>query len=140
MAASGRGTLQTVLAVLFALMAVANLSKALQTDTTETRFFVSGFVFFGNRLSGMPNTILATTFAILLVVYAAGIWRMRRYALYLAYGYAVYVTINIISFLALNPFPETTGGAVFSVVYMLGALTFTWGSAILLTRLRTQLN
>ena len=43
-----------------------------------------GFVFFGMKLSGVPNAIVAPLFGILLAVLAYGIWTMRRFAMPIA--------------------------------------------------------
>ena len=104
MANSRRGTALTVLAILFAILAVSDILKPLHLEGPTT-----GLVFFGKRLSGAPNAILGPILGIVLLIYAAGIWRMSRYALYLGYAYAIYVTINLMLFSARNPlasFPE----------------------------------
>ncbi|MGB9381598.1 hypothetical protein, partial [Candidatus Binatus sp.] len=98
MANSRRGTALTVLAILFPILAVSDILKPLHLEGPTT-----GLVFFGKRLSGAPNAILGPILGIVLLIYAAGIWRMSRYALYLGYAYAIYVTINLILFSARNP-------------------------------------
>ena len=47
-----------------------------------------GFVFFGTRLSGAANTIVAPIFGIILAVYVYGILAMRKFALPLGIFYA----------------------------------------------------
>ena len=54
-----------------------------------------GFVFFGARLSGTPNLIVAPIFGILLSVYVYGIFAMRRFAWPLGIFYAAYVILNM---------------------------------------------
>jgi len=134
MADSRRSALFTVLAVLFALAALEDMLKPLHLEGPTT-----GLVFFGTRLGGMWNAMLGPLLGIFLLIYAAGIRQMRRYALYLAYVYATYVTINLLLFTATNPPPASKGEMVFGTVYSILALTLTWGAAILLTRHRAEL-
>ncbi|HZC45289.1 MAG TPA: hypothetical protein VE243_02375 [Candidatus Acidoferrum sp.] len=134
MAESRRGGALTTLAILFAILAVSDILKPLHLEGPTT-----GLVFFGRRLSGTPNAILGPILGIFLLVYAAGIWRMRRYALYLGYAYAIYVTINLVLFSATNPPPASQGEMIFGVVYIVAALALSWGTAILLTRSKADL-
>ena len=99
----------------------------------------TGLVFFGRRLSGTPNAVLGPILGIFLLAYAAGIWRMRRYAMYLGYAYAIYVTLNLVLFSARNPPPASRGEMIFSIFYIVFALGFSWGTAILLSRRKGDL-
>jgi hypothetical protein len=134
MADSPRGRALMVLAALYVLSAISDLLKPFHLEGPTT-----GLVFLGTRLSGVPNAILGPLLGIFLLVYAAGIWQMRRYAIYLAYGYATYVVINLILFAAKNEQPATQGERIFGIVYTILALLFTWSTAILLTRRRAEL-
>jgi hypothetical protein len=134
MAESRRGGALTTLAILFAILAVTDILKPLHLEGPTT-----GLVFFGTRLSGTPNAILGPVLGIILLAYAAGIWRMRRYALYLGYAYAVYVTINLVLFSARNPPPASQGEMIFGIVYIVVALGLSWGTAVLLGRHRNDL-
>jgi hypothetical protein len=129
MANSRRGTALTVLAILFAILALSDILKPLHLEGPTT-----GLVFFGKRLSGAPNAILGPILGIVLLIYAAGIWRMSRYALYLGYAYAIYVTINLILFSARNPPPASQSDMIFGIVYIVFALALSWGTAVLLSR------
>lgn len=129
MANSRRGTALTVLAILFAILAVSDILKPLHLEGPTT-----GLVFFGKRLSGAPNAILGPIFGIVLLIYAAGIWRMSRYALYLGYAYAIYVTINLILFSARNPSLTSRSEMIFGIVYIVFALALSWGTPVLLSR------
>ena len=129
MANSKRSTALTVLAILFAILAVSDILKPLHLEGPTT-----GLVFFGKRLSGIPDAILGPILGIFLLTYAAGIWRMRRYAMSLGFAYAIYVTINLILFSARNPPPASHGDVIFGIVYIVFALAFSWGTAILLSR------
>ena len=93
MAQAERGTILTVFAVLFAILAISNLMKPLQINE-ET-----GFVLFGSRLSGMPNVIAGIVAGLYLLVYAYGIWNMKRFVVGLAHAYALYVIVNLLLFM-----------------------------------------
>ncbi|HEY6417566.1 MAG TPA: hypothetical protein VIX59_01075 [Candidatus Binataceae bacterium] len=121
-----------VFAVLFAILAVSDLLKPFHLEGPTT-----GFVFLGTRTSGAANAILGPLFGIFLLVYAAGIWRMRRYVLGMAYAYAAYVFVNLIIYSVKHrgePQP-----LAFTVVYIAGAIGISWGTAIMLHRRRAQL-
>ena len=84
-----RGATLTILAVLLALMALSNFGK------TFTHHSGVGFVFFGMRLSGTANMIVAPIFGIIIAVYVYGILAMRKFALPLGIAYAAYVIVNM---------------------------------------------
>jgi hypothetical protein len=134
MGASRRTLGLTILAILFAILALSDILKPLHLEGATT-----GLVFFGKRLSGTPNAILGPLLGIFLLIYAAGIWRMRRYAIALGFAYAIYVTLNLVLFFARNPSPASQGEAIFGVVYIAGALALGWGTPILLRRRRAEL-
>ena len=134
MANSRRGGFLTTMAVLFVLLAIEDILKPLHLEGPTT-----GLVFFGRRLSGVPDAVLGPLVGIFLLIYAAGIWRMRRYALYLGFAYAIYVTINLVLFTATNPVPTSRGDQVFGIVYSILALVLTWATAILLNRHKDEL-
>ena len=134
MANSRRGGFLTTMAVLFVLLAIEDILKPLHLEGPTT-----GLVFFGRRLSGVPDAVLGPLVGVFLLIYAAGIWRMRRYALYLGFAYAIYVTINLVLFTATNPVPTSRGDQVFGIVYSILALVLTWATAILLSRHKDEL-
>ena len=134
MADSKRSGVLTVLAVLFALAAIEDLLKPFHLEGPTT-----GLVFFGTRLAGISNATLGPLLGIFLLIYAAGIWQMRRYAIYLAYVYAIYVAINLLLFTATNPRPASQSEMIFGIVYSILALALTWGAAISLTRSKAEL-
>jgi len=134
MADSRRGGRLTTLAILFAILALTDILKPLHLEGPTT-----GLVFFGKRLSGTPDAILGPMLGIILLTYAAGIWRMRRYAMYLGYAYAIYVTINLVLFSARNPPPASQSEMIFDIVYIILALAFSWGAAMLLNRHKVDL-
>src|SRR5208282_4735892 len=89
MAEKSRGPALTIFALLLALMAISNFGKPFSHNPGV------GFVFFGTRLSGVPNLIIAPIFGIILAVYAYGILAMRKFALPIGIFYAAYVIINM---------------------------------------------
>src|SRR5216683_1318691 len=134
MAESRRGGVLTTLAVLFGILGVTDILKPFHLEGATT-----GLVFFGQRLSGTADAILGSALGIILLIYAAGIWRMRRYALYLGYVYAVYVTLNLVLYQVRNPPPATQTERIAGFVYVILALAFSWGTAIILSRRRADL-
>jgi len=134
MAESRRGATLSTLAVLFGILGVTDILKPFRLEGATT-----GLVFFGQRLSGTADAILGPALGIVLLYYAAGIWRMRRYALYLGYAYAVYVTLNLVLYQMRNPPPATQSEKIFGFVYVILALAFSWGTAIILSRRKAEL-
>lgn len=134
MGESKRGALLTTIAILFAILAITDIVKPLKLEGPTT-----GLVFFGTRQTGIANAILGPLMGLILLFYAAGIWRMRRYAMVLAWLYAVYVIVNLVLYTQLNPPAKTQGEMIFGIVYMILAITITVGTAITLTRRRTEL-
>ena len=64
---------------------------------------------------------------------------MRRYALYLGFAYAIYVTINLVLFTVRNPPPTAQADKIFGFVYVIFALAFSWGTAIILSRRKAEM-
>ncbi len=135
MAEANRGPDLKVFAVLFALLAVSNLSKPLQLGGEQI-----GFIFFGQRLTGTANAIVGPLFGIYLLVYAFGIWRMKRFALPMGHAYATYVVLNLIMFTAKNPRPPGVGPIIFGIMYMTVAIGVSGGAAYLLTKHKAELS
>jgi hypothetical protein len=134
MAQSQRGTALTIFAIAFALLAISNFLKPLQLGGAQT-----GFVFFGQRLSGPLNTIMGPLFGIFLAVYAFGIWTMRRWAIPMGHAYATYVVLNLILYSFRNTTPDTASYKVFMVVYAAIAIGVALGSAVMLTQRKAEL-
>lgn len=130
-----RDTILTVFAVLFGILAISNLLKpfAVTSDT--------GFVLFGHRLTGTANAIAGPLFGLFLAIYAAGIWRLRKYAGPMAWAYAIYVLINLVLFNFYGPKPEGAGlgYALFGLVYAVIALGVSFGAAVALRQRAAQL-
>jgi tryptophan-rich sensory protein len=134
MGESKRGALLTTIAILFAILAITDILKPLKLEGPTT-----GLVFFGTRQTGTANAILGPLMGLILLVYAAGIWLMRRYAMTLGRLYAVYVIVNLVLYTQLNPPAKTSGEMIFGIVYMIVAIAMTVGTALILTRRRVEL-
>ncbi len=134
MAEPSRDRALSVFAVLFALLAVSNLLKPFQLGGSQT-----GFVLFGERLSGTANAVAGPLFGAYLALYAAGIWRRRRFALPMAYAYAAYVAVNLVLFNLRNPSPPGVGYLLFGLVYAAAAIGVSSGAAVTLARRKTAL-
>ena len=133
MAESSRGGVLTVCAVLFALLAVSNFSKPFQPGPNV------GFVFLGVKTHGIANTILGPAFGLLLLVYAFGIWQMRRWALPIGYAYAAYVILNLSLYTIRNAGSASMPPPAFMLGYIVVAVGVSTGSALLLHRRRNEL-
>jgi hypothetical protein len=126
-----RGAALGTVAVLFALLGVSNLMKPLEMHG-------AGFVFLGHRLSGTPNMILGPLFGLYLLAYAAGVWRLRQYALPMGRAYAAYVVLNLVLFQIWGPKPPEAGVgfAIFGLVYAVVAIGVSSGAVYLLKQKR----
>lgn len=124
-----RGPALTTFAILFGLLAVSNFLKPLELGET------TGFVFFGQRLKGLPNMIAGPLFGAYLAAMAAGIWRLRRWALPMVWAYLAYVIANLVLFRVFGPMEgEGAGRLVFGLVYMSIAIGVPLYTALLLRR------
>jgi len=131
-----RGSRLTVLALLFGLLAVSDLAKPLEASLGGG--LRPGFVLFGHRLSGTANAVVGPLFGLYLLVYAAGIWRVRRWALPMGVVYAAYVIVNLILFTLRDPEPMREG-VLFGAIYALVAIGVSWGAVWLLSQQRDVL-
>ena len=132
MAQAERGNVLTVFAILFAILAVSNLLKPLQLNES------TGFVLFGSRLSGMPNTIAGILAGLYLLVYAYGIWHMKRFVVGMAHAYALYVILNLLLFMYSDDVEDGELG-LFYLLYSVVAIGVSLGSAIILTKRKAEL-
>jgi len=130
-----RGAALTIFAILLALMAISNFGKPFSHNPGV------GFVFFGTRLSGLPNMLVATIFGILLAVYVYGIFAMRKFALPIGIFYAAYVIVNMPLFIL-----KYHGTAVmqehswaYLIPYPFVAIGVSSGAAVLLYRRKADL-
>ena len=141
---SKRGGFLTAMAILLALVAIEDVLKPFgrQEPTTPASFLPRiqpGIVVLGVRHTGSGAAILGPLVGAVLVLYAIGIWRMKHYAVAVAWIYAAYVILNLALFTIRNPPAPTRGGMIFGIVYSIGAIVLTVGTAIALTRRRADL-
>jgi len=121
--------------MLFVLMAISNFGKPFSHNPGV------GFVFFGTRLSGTRNLIVAPIFGIMLLAYAYGILAMRKFALPLGIAYAAYVIVNMPLFLVRyhgSPVMQEHSWA-YLLPYPFIAIGVTSGAAALLYRRKADL-
>ncbi|MGH7948746.1 MAG: hypothetical protein ACREQF_05955, partial [Candidatus Binataceae bacterium] len=122
-----RGWFLTIFAVLFAVLAFSNFTKAYQHSTDPNL----GLVILGVRFESMAaNLILGPLFGLILAAYAYGIWTMKRWVLPLSMAYAIYVPYNLVLFWFLNAGPRPT--VRFIVGYLAIALSGSVGTALYL--------
>jgi hypothetical protein len=136
MPTKSRGVTLTVLALLLALMAISNFGKPLAHNPGV------GFVFFGMRLSGAANKIVAPIFGAIIAVYVFGILTMRKFALPLGIFYAAYVIVNMPLFILRyhgTPVMQEHSWA-YLVPYPFVAIGVSSGAAWLLYRRRSELH
>lgn len=134
MSAPERGKTLSVFAVLFSILAISNLLKPFQILGPQT-----GFVFLGYRLDPIGSAVLGPAFGIFLLLYAYGIWTMRRWVLPLAHFYATWVVLNLVLFNLVTEAPRTTLHLVGGIVYAIVAIGVSVGSAVVLTRRKNEL-
>jgi len=129
-----RGWFLTVFAVLIAVLALSNFTKALQFANDPTK----GLVIFGVRLASVgSNAAFGPLFGLVLAAYAYGLWTMKRWVLPLSVAYAFYVPFNLVLFwfLYVGPRPPVR----FIVGYLMISLTGSVGTAIYLSYHRERL-
>jgi hypothetical protein len=135
MAKVAPGRALTVCALGISLMALSNGLKPAQMGGAHT-----GFVLFGERLSGTANATIAPLFGLYLAVLATSIFDMRRRALWMSRLYAGYVLLNLVLFPFRTPDPPTgIKLAGFILGYAPIALAVAGGAAYLLTQREREL-
>ena len=135
MPTKSRGVSLTILALLLALMAISNFGKPFAHNPGV------GFVFFGMRLSGVANRIVAPIFGAIIAAYVFGILTMRKFALPLGVFYAGYVIVNMPLFILRyhgTPVMQEHSWA-YLVPYPFVAVGVSSGAAWLLYRRRADL-
>ena len=128
-----RGPILTAFTFLFLLMAFSDFGKPFAHNPKV------GLVFFGIRLHDTSNRLIAPLFGLYLLIYAAGIWRMKWYALPLAWIYAVYVVSNMILFRVRSPQLDVEHSLAFIAAYFIIAAGVTLSAATILTLRRAEL-
>jgi len=131
-----RGVFLTVMAVLFVLLAISNITKPLQHLRDPSHL---GLVIFGYRLqTPFANAVFGPIFGLILLGYAWGIWRMKRWVLPLAILYALYVPWNLVLFWFANG-GDPHRSLRFIVQYLAVAITGSVGTGLYLAYHRERL-
>ncbi|MBM4244115.1 MAG: hypothetical protein FJ148_09905 [Deltaproteobacteria bacterium] len=131
-----RGAFLTVVAILFAVLAVSNTTKALQFLMNPSHL---GIVIFGVRFeSVLANVLLGPLLGAVLAAYAYGLWTLKPWVAPLSIVYAFYVPLNLVLFWYRNIGPEIPP-LRFILGYLAIALTGSIGTALYLAYHREKL-
>lgn len=131
-----RGVVLTVAAVLFAVLAVSNATKALQFLQDPTHL---GIVIFGVRFESVAsNVILGPLMGAVLAAYAYGLWTLKPWVAPLSIAYAFYVPLNLVLFWYRDMGPEIPPVAGL-LAYLAVALGGSLGTAFYLAYHRDKL-
>jgi hypothetical protein len=121
-----RGWFLTAMAVLFLVLAFSDFTKAVQFKNNPA---MGGLVVFGHKFVGVgANAIGGPLFALILLAYAFGLWKLRPWTIPLSVIYAFYVPVNMVMFWSLHQLPPP--GVNFIVMYLAIALTGSIGTAL----------
>ncbi len=119
----------TTMAVLFTALAISNLTKVWQVANNPT----GGIVVFGIRFrETLPTALLGGGLALVLLAYAFGVWKMRRWVLRIAIPWAFWVPLNLVLFWDYQVEPPRFGLVGF-LGYLFLALGGSIGTALYLT-------
>jgi hypothetical protein len=133
-ATSERGWFLTVIAILFVVLAISDFTKVLQHIRTPHL----GLVILGHRfVRTFANLVLGSLFGAFLLLYANGIWTMKRWVIPLSVFYAFYVPVNEVLFWSLHQLEPPT--VRFIVFYLFLSLTGSIGTALYLAYHKDQL-
>lgn len=134
--ANRRGVFLTVMAVLLAVLAVSDFTKALQHLHDPHRL---GIVIFGARFESVAsNLILGPLMGLVLAAYAYGLWTLRSWVVPLSIAYAFYVPVNLVLFWYFQTGPEVPPVS-FILIYLAVAFTGSIGTALYLGYHRDKL-
>jgi hypothetical protein len=131
MAEKSRGTALTIFALLFVLLAISDFAKPLLHN--------ANFVFLGTKMTGTGNAVMGPLFGVCLLIYAYGIWTMRRYALPVAYIFTGWVCVNMVLFSMKNRNDPQTSPIV-AIVTMAIGIGVPVATAIILSRRQADLS
>jgi hypothetical protein len=121
----------TIMSILFVALAISNATKVLQIAQGNP---ISGFVFFGNRFhDSATNLMLGLPFAALLLTYAFGLWKMKKWVAWIAVPYAFYVPTNLTLFWFFQP-ADNLPSVAFIVGYLILALGGSVGTGLYVMR------
>ena len=126
-ASSRRGIFLTVIAVLFVVLAASDFTKVFQ----HSRDAGLGLVILGHRfVRNSANLVLGPMFGAFLLVYAYGLWNMKRWVIPISVFYAFYVPVNEVLFWSLHQLPPPR--LRFILFYLFVSLTGSIGTALYL--------
>jgi len=129
-----RGPFLSVMAVLFAVLALSNFTKAWQ----HARDPHLGLVIFGVRSETLgTNLLFGLLLGAVLAAYAWGLWRMKAWVAPLSVVYAFFVPTNLVLFWYRDMGPIPPLG--FIVSYLVVAFTGSIGTALYLAYHRDRL-
>jgi hypothetical protein len=131
-----RGPFLTTVAVLFALLAISNCTKAIQYLNNPQ---VGGIVIFGVRFESVgSNAILGPLMGVVVGAYAYGLWRLKPWLVPLSIAYAFYVPVNLVLFWYRQTGPDVPP-LPFLLAYLVIAFTGSIGTALYLGYHREKL-
>ena len=131
---SRRGAFLTVIAILFVVLAASDFTKVFQ----HSRDPGLGLVILGHRFvrSGF-NLVLGPIFGAFLLLYAYGIWTMKRWIVPISIFYAFYVPVNEVLFWSLHQLQPPR--IRFILFYLFVSLTGSIGTALYVAYHKDQL-
>src|SRR4029450_11625986 len=119
----GRGPFLTTMAVLFAVLALSNATKAWQNLRDPTHL---GIVILGVRFETFASNLSSgLAMALVLATYAYGLWTLRPWVLQLSIAYAFWVPVNLVLFWYRQTSPDIP-----PVLSILGYLAIGLGGSI----------
>lgn len=131
-----RGAFLTVMALLFAVLALSNSTKALQHLQDPK---VLGIVIFGVRFESVAsNLILGPLMGLVLAAYSYGLWKLRPWVAVLSIAYAFYVPVNLVLFWYFQTGPDIPPLG-FMLTYLAVSLSGSIGTALHLAYHRDKL-
>jgi hypothetical protein len=134
-ASKQRGIFLTVMAILFVVLALSDITKVRQHANDPAHL---GLVILGHRFAApSANLILGLLFGLFLLTYAYGLWNMKRWVIPISVFYAFYVPVNMVLFWSLHQLDPPT--VRFIVFYLFVSLTGSIGTALYLAFHREQL-
>lgn len=122
-----RGIFLTTMALLLVLLAISDFAKGIEH---ANHLGHGGLVVFGHRLeTTLANSVFGALFGSIFLIYAWGIWNMRRWVVPLAVVYAFYVPANMVLFWSTHG-DDPDGSLRFVVVFLAIALTGSVGTGL----------
>jgi len=92
----------------------------------------------GHRLTGTGNAVMGPLFGVLLLIFAYGIWTMRRYALAGAYIFTGWVIVNTVLY-GMNNRDTPPPSLIFRLITLAIGIGIPLATAIILSRRSAEL-